>query len=327
MAKKRSRAAKPAPRSPQVEAPATRRPAQRDGPRKKSAARGRGRTSEAESAAKELGARPVWSGHLRLALVSVPVKLFPATRSGARISFHQVHEPSGKRVRYQKMVPGVGPVDSEEIVKGYELDKGRYVLLKPEEIDAVKVEAKRTLDLVQFVDAAEIDPIWFDRPYFVVADGELAEEAYTVLRDALRSTQRIGLGQFVMRGREYIAALKPSGNGMLLETLRFADELREAAPYFAGVDEQEADEELLGLARELIERKTEPFEPARFEDRYTAALREVIDARASDASAAIEVEEEQPAAGGRIIDLVEALKRSVGSDPKGPTRPRNQRAG
>ena len=139
---------------------------------------------------------------MRLALVSVPVKLFAATRSGARISFHQAHEPSGKRVRYERVVPGIGPVDTDEIVKGFEVDDGNYVLIDPAEICELKLEARKTLDLVQFVEHGEIDPIWFDRPYYVVPYGDLAEEAYRVMRDALRISSRVGLGQFVMRGRE-----------------------------------------------------------------------------------------------------------------------------
>lgn len=273
--------------------------------------------------------RPAWSGNLRLALVSVPVKIFPATSSGARISFHQVHEPSGKRIRYEKVVPGIGPVDTDEIVKGFEISKGQYVLLEPDEIDAVKVEARKTLNLVQFVSQGEIDPIWFDRPYYVSPDGELAEEAYGVLRDALRSSRKTGLGQFVMRGREYIAALKPCGNGLLLETLRFADEVRTAAPYFAEVDDAEPDEELLSLAAELIERKTAPFDASRFHDHYTDALKELIEAKAKKGKP-VEVDEAEPAAGGgaKVIDLVEALRRSVKEGERGKGRtPAKRKAG
>jgi DNA end-binding protein Ku len=255
------------------------------------------------------GRRPLWSGTLRLALVSVAVKLYAATDSGARISFHQVHEPSGKRIRYQKIVPDIGPVDTDEIVKGFELESGRYVLLDPEEINALKLEAKHTLDLVQFEKQGEIPPIWFDRPYYVVPDGDDAEEAYGVLRDALRSTGRLGLGQFVMRGREYIAALKPCGNGLMLETLRFADEVREAAPYFADFDAEEPKKELLELAEELIERKAGAFKPQDFKDSYTEALRDLVDAKAKHSKPVAVSEDKQES--GKVIDLVEALKRSV----------------
>ena len=148
------------------------------------------RTARAADKTGRRAGRPVWSGNLRLALVSVPVKLYPATRTGARISLPSDPRALGQaRSVTKRSVPGIGPVDTDEIVKGFELGKGRYVLLEPEEIDEIKLEAKKTLDLVQFVEQGEIDPIWFDRPYYVVADGELAEEAYGVLRDALRASQ------------------------------------------------------------------------------------------------------------------------------------------
>lgn len=281
-----------------------------------SVARKAAKKPEPPAGASAPGTRPVWSGNLRLALVSVPVKIFPATRTGARIQFHQVHEPSGQRVRYQKVVPGVGPVDTDEIVKGFEVGKGRYVLFDPEELDDLKLEARKTLDLVQFVGQGEIDPIWFDRPYYVAPDGDLAEEAYDVLRQALRRTGRVGLGQFIMRGREYVAALKPCGRGLLLETLRFADEVRNAAPFFADMGEDEADAELLDLAAELIERKTAPFDPKRFEDHYTAAVRELIEARSRKSRPVAIDEDDKPARGGKVIDLVEALKQSVKSAPR-----------
>jgi DNA end-binding protein Ku len=275
---------------------------------------------------RRLGTRPIWTGNLRLALVSVPVNLYPATKSGAQISFHQVHEPSGKRIRYEKVVPGIGPVDTDEIVKGFEVEKGNYVLIDPEEIDALKLESKKTLDLVQFVKQGEIDPIWFDRPYYVVADGELAEEAYNVMRDALRASGKIGLGQFVMRNREYIAAIKPCGHGLLLETLRFSDEVRNAAPFFAGIDKAAPDKELLDLAQELIERKTAPFDPRVFRDKYSDALRELVQAKIKHRKPVII--DEETGKGAKVIDLVEALKRSVKSSGKpAPSPARRKKAG
>lgn len=266
-----------------------------------------------------MAARAYWTGNLRLALVSIPVQLFSATRSGARLSFHQVHEPSGKRVRYQKVVPGVGPVDTDEIVKGYEVDKGRYVLLSDEELDEVKLEARKTIDLVQFVERDEIDPIYFDRPFFVSPDddeGGEAAEAYVVLREALRRTRRIGLGQMVVRGRGHIVALKPCHEGMLVETLRYPDEIRKSDSFFADVPDIEPDGELVELAEELIGRKSAEFDPGVFKDSYTAAVRELIEAKMEDR----EPEEiEAPEAGAQVIDLMQALKRSVGPDKGGRT--------
>jgi DNA end-binding protein Ku len=191
------------------------------------------------------------------------------------------------------------------------------------------VETRHTLDLVQFVGPDEIAPIWFERPYYVVPDGELAIEAYAVLRDALKRAGRIGLGQFVMRGREYVAALKPCGQGLMLETLRFADEVQRAAPFFTSIDEEASDPELLDLAAELIERKTSAFEPGRFKDNYTQALRQMIDAKAAEKSVEVgEEAAEETGGGGKVVDLVEALRRSVKEGGKAkPARSSRRKAG
>ena len=254
-------------------------------------------------------ARAYWQGQIRLALVSIPVQVFPATKSAARISFNQIHKPSGKRIRYEKVVPGVGAVEAEDIVKGYEVEKGRYVLLTDEEIDDVKLEAKRTIDLVQFVDEDEIDSLYFEKPYFVAPeDEEVAGEAYVVLRDALKETGKIGLGQIVVRGKSNIVALKPSGKGLMIETLRYADEIQKADSFFNDVPDTKPDKELLGLAEELIKRKAKPFDPKAFKDQYEVALRELIDAKIEKRPPQ-EIEETRPSA--KVIDLMEALKRSV----------------
>jgi DNA end-binding protein Ku len=275
--------------------------------------------------------RGVWSGQLRLALVSIPVQLISAVRTGARLSFHQVDAKSHKRIRYEKVAPGIGPVDSKNIVKGFEISKGNYVLVTDEDIDKVKLEARRTIDLIQFVDYGEIDPIYFEKPYFVVPDGKLAQEAYAVLRDALRGSRKMGLGQFVMRGREYVAALKPCGRGLMLETLRFSDEVRTAAPFFADISDEQADSELLEMAQDLIKRKTQKFEPGRFHDHYTEALRRLIEAKAKHVTPVDEGGADEEGERGNVIDLVAALRQSVqqNQSPKAPAaKPkRRSRAG
>jgi DNA end-binding protein Ku len=276
----------------------------------------RGRNSKPIRAAAPASGRSLWTGQLRLALVSIPVQLVSAVKTGARLAFHQVDAKSHKRIRYEKVAPGIGRVDSDNIVKGFEISKGNYVLVTEEDIDKVKLEARRTIDLVQFVDHCEIDPIYFDKPYYVLADGKLSEEAYAVLRDALRATGKMGLGQFVMRGREYVAALKPCGQGLMLETLRFADEVRAAAPFFADIDEGEPNEELLDLAKDLIKRKSHKFEPEKFHDHYTEALRNLIDAKAKHQIPVDEDIEAGEGPRGNVIDLVEALRRSVNADQK-----------
>lgn len=150
---------------------------------------------------KAMAARAYWKGQIRLALVSIPVEIYSVTKSGAAVTFRQIHEPSGKPVKYEKIVPGIGAINHDEIVKGFELSKGNYVLLDKEEIERVKLESKRTLELVQFVDTDAIDVLYYTKPYYVVPADELAEEAYIVLREALKRTMKVGLGQLALRGR------------------------------------------------------------------------------------------------------------------------------
>ena len=264
-----------------------------------------------------MAARAYWQGQIRLALVSIPVEIYSASKSGSRISFNQIHEPSGKRVSYEKVVPGIGPIDRDEIIRGYEISKGNYVLLEDEEIEAVKIESKRTLELVQFVDACEIDPLYFEKPYYVAPQDELAEEAFIVLREALRKAKKVALGQLSVRGREKLVAIKPCGKGLLLETLRYADEVRAGQSFFDDIDEAKPKKELLDLANTLIEQKSAPFDAGEFEDRYAEALKKLIDKKAKSKSkkAVIEdVDDPDAAPGSNVIDLMAALKKSVDGD-------------
>jgi DNA end-binding protein Ku len=259
-----------------------------------------------------MAARAYWQGQIRLALVSIPVEIYSATKSGAQISFHQIHEPSGQRIKYEKVVPGVGPVDVDEIVKGFEVEKGEYVLLDQDEIDAVKLESKKTLELTQFVDASEIDVLYYEKPYFVVPADDLAEEAFIVLREALRRTKKVGLGQLAMRGREYVVSLKPCGRGMVLETLRYADEVNKAQGYFRDIPDSAPDEDLLDLAETLIEKKAGTFHPQEFHDRYVDALKDLIERkRVSKSNRKIIEDKDTPARGSNVVDLMAALKKSL----------------
>jgi DNA end-binding protein Ku len=266
-----------------------------------------------------MAARAYWQGQIRLALVSIPVEVYSATKSGAKIQFHQIHEPSGKRINYEKVVQGIGPVDRDEIVKGYEISKGNYVLLDEDEIEAAKVESRRTLDLVQFVDAGEIDVFYFDDPYYVVPADELAQEAYIVLREALKLTRKIGLGQLSVRGREYLVSLKPCGKGLVLETLRYEDEVRKAQGYFKDIGDAKPAKDMVDLAKTLIEQKTAPFDASEFHDRYVEALKELIEKKRKAKGKKIleDVEEPASARGSNVIDLMAALKKSVGGKEEG----------
>ncbi len=263
-----------------------------------------------------MAARAYWQGQIRLALVSIPVEIYPATKSGASISFRQIHEPSGKPINYEKVVQGIGPVDHGDIVKGYEVSKGNFVLLEDDEIEAVKIESRKTLELVQFVDQHEIDVFYFEKPYYVVPADDLADEAFIVLREALRKTRKIALGQLSVRGREQLISLRPCGKGIILETLRYADEVKRAQSYFNEIPNETPSEDLLDLATTLIEKKSAPFEPSEFHDRYIDALKGLIDkkSKAKGKKKILEdVEEPETSRGSNVIDLMAALRKSVGS--------------
>jgi DNA end-binding protein Ku len=260
-----------------------------------------------------MAARAYWQGQIRLALVSIPVEVYSATRSGATVAFRQIHEPSGKPVHYEKVVTGIGPVDTDEILKGYEYKKGNYVLLEDDELEAVKLESKKTLELTRFVDISDIDPIYFDKPYYVIPSDDLAEEAFIVLREALRRAKKIGIGQLAMRGREYVVSLKPCGRGLVLETLRYDDELNKAASYFRDIGDAKPDAELLELATTLIEKKSGDFDASDYHNRYVDAVKALIERKLKNKGKKVEPEEEDVPAkgGGNVIDLMAALKKSL----------------
>ena len=261
-----------------------------------------------------MAARAYWQGQIRLALVSIPVEIYPATKSGAAIAFRQIHEPSGKPIAYEKVVAGIGPVDRDDIVKGYEVSKGSYVLLGDDEIEAVKIESRKTLELVQFVGADEIDVLYFEKPYYVIPADDLAEEAYIVLREALRRAKKVALGQLSVRGREQLVSLKPCGRGLVLEVLRYADEVQKAQAYFRDIGDAKPAPELLDLAATLIAKKTAPFKPEEFRDRYIDALKGLVEKKVKAKGKKILEDVAEPASprGGNVIDLMAALKKSVG---------------
>jgi DNA end-binding protein Ku len=266
------------------------------------------------------GSRPIWRGQLRLSLVAIPVELYTATKASAKPAFNQIHAPSGKRVHYEKVVEGIGPVEKKDIKKGYQYQKGEYVILEDEELDAVKLETRKTLELVQFVEEDEIPPLYFDTPYFLVPSDELAADAFRVIRDSLRKAKKIGLGQLAMRGQEYLVSIRPCGKGMLLETLHYADEIRKSDSFFSDISAAKADDDLLQVAAALIEKKTRKFDPTAFKDHYHAALRDLIERKKKLKGRKLTAEEdEEPKRpkGDNVIDLMAALKQSLEGGGKG----------
>jgi DNA end-binding protein Ku len=257
--------------------------------------------------------RAYWKGYLRLSLVTIGIELYAAAASAETTALHQIHKPSGKRVRYEKVVPGLGPVEASDIVKGVEIDEDTYVVLEPEELEAIKLESSQSIELVQFVDSQEIDLRYFDRPYYVVPEGDVSTEGLIVMREALRATGKCGIGKLTMRGREYLVAVAPFGKGLLLETLRYANEIRAAEPLFEDIPDQKPDNEMVALATELIKRKSKPFDPRAFRDTYAQALAELVE-RKRAGRAIVTTGEEERRPPGKVINLIEALKRSVGQD-------------
>jgi DNA end-binding protein Ku len=278
-----------------------------------------------------MAARPYWQGQIRLALVSIPVQIFTATKSGSSVAFRQIHEPSGKPINYEKVVPGIGPVDADEILKGFEYARGSYVLLDADELDAVRLESKKTLELTQFVDAHEIDVLYYEKPYYVVPADDLAEEAFVVLREALRRTKKVGIGQLAMHGREYVVSIKPCGRGLVMETLRYADEVNKAASYFREIPDLKPDAELLDLAETLIAKKSSAFSTDKYHDHYVEALKELVARKLKAKGKKVTPDQDDtPRKGGtNVIDLMAALKESI-EKPTAPDasepKPKKKRA-
>ncbi len=255
--------------------------------------------------------RAYWKGYLRLSLVTIAVEVYNAVESKSEISFRQIHKPSGKRVHYEKVVQGIGKIDSADIAKGYEVDTDTYVILEPEEIEALKLESKKTIDLVQFVDTRDVDYRFFERPYFVAPADALAGECYVVIRDALARTNRVGLAQITIGGREWLVAIAPTGDGLVMEMLRYADELRDPADFFSEVPKTKPQKEMIDLAVQLIEQKTKPFDPTAYKDHYQNALKDLVQEKMRGRKIVAHEDAARPT-GTNVVDLMEALKRSVG---------------
>ena len=265
--------------------------------------------------------RAYWKGFLRLSLVSIPVEVYTAVETAAAISLNQIHKPTGKRINYTKTVKGVGPVDTADIVKGYEVDKDVYVTLEDGEIESLKLESKRTLDLAQFIDVSEIDPRYFEKPYYVVPADEQAAEGYLVIHEALRDMNKMGLGQITMGGREHLVAVGPVDKGLVMEVLRYAGEVRSPAAYFGDLPSLKLDKEMVALARELISKKAAPFEPSKFHDSYSEAMRALIAEKAKGKRIVAKSSPSEPQ--GMVVDLLDALRKCLKtSSSEAPKRAR-----
>jgi DNA end-binding protein Ku len=254
----------------------------------------------------------LWSGNLRLSLVLIPVRLIPAISTEEAISFRQIHEPSGTPIRQVKGIRDgdtFTEVPDEEIVKGYEYVKGHHVLIDPKEIDELKLEAKHTIDMVRFVDDDEIDTRYWEKPYYLVPDGDEADEGYAIMQRALAETRKVAIGQLILHGRQHLVGIKALAGGLVLSILRYQDELRDLTPYFEGINTK-AEPEAVGLAKELIESESGRFEREKIPDTYAATLRELLRAKVEERAPQIEVATEGKAP-KEVINIMAALKESM----------------
>ena len=271
--------------------------------------------------------RSFWKGHLRLALVAIPVRLVSAEIAQATPHFHQIDRKSKQRIHYLK-VANDKKVEPQDIVMGYEVEPGNYVLLEKDELDAVKLETRHTIELTQFVDSADIDALYFERPYYLLPDGEVAEEGYIVIRDALRAARKVAIGQLTLRGRENLVAIYPGGAGLVVDELRYDEEIKDADEVFSGLGKAKPRADMLDMAKQLIETRSQSFDPSGFKNHYAEALRDLVK-RKVETGGKISVEEETEPK-GKVIDFMEALKKSLGTGaketPKAETAPAKKRA-
>src|SRR6266404_2333331 len=224
-----------------------------------------------------MASRAYWKGYLKLSLVSCPIALFPATSEREKISFHQINKKTGRRIKYRKVDAGSGAeVESADIIKGYEVGKGDYIELDPEELEAVAIESKRTIHIEEFVPKDEIDELYLNNPYYIAPDGEVGQQAFAVIREAIRKEGMVAIGKVVFTSREHIIALEARGKGLLGVTLRYPYEVRKEEEYFDEIPSEKIPKDMLELASHIVETKAGHFDPNKFEDRYGDALKELL---------------------------------------------------
>jgi len=252
--------------------------------------------------------RAYWKGYLKLSLVSCPIALFPATSEREKISFHQVNKETGHRIRYKKVDAETGDeVDNTDIVKGYEIAKGEYIEVEPDELEAVAIESKHVIDIDEFVPRNEIDELYLRDPYYIVPDGEVGQQAFAVIREAIRKEGMVALGKIVFTSREHIIALEARGKGLLGLTLRYPYEVRDEKDYFDTIEDEKIPKDMIDLAVHIVETKTGHFKPQQFKDEYEDALKDLL--RRKQKGEKIEGPKER--APSNVINLMDALRQSL----------------
>src|SRR5690242_2249369 len=252
--------------------------------------------------------RAYWKGYLKLSLVSCPIALFPASSEREKISFHQLNKETGHRIRYKKVDADTGDeVDSADIIKGFEVGKGNYIELTPEELEAVAIESKRIIDIDEFVPKDEIDELYLNNPYYLIPDGDVSQQAFAVIREAIRKEGMVAIGKIVFTSREHIIALEARDKGLLGITLRYPYEVRKAEDYFDDIKDEKVPKDMLDLALHIVETKRGDFEPEKFEDQYEDALKELLRKKQKGEK----IERPREPARSNVVNLMDALRESV----------------
>ena len=267
--------------------------------------------------------RSTWKGHLRLSLVSCPVRLYNAVSRSEKVSFNLLHKDTHNRIQMKPHDPELGAVERDDLVKGYQYEKDQYVVFTDEDFDKVQIESSKAIVIEKFVDAKDVDPIYFDSPYYVAPDGAVAEETFRVIQWAMREKRKVALSRVVLSQRERLIALMCRGKGLLMMTLRTADEVRDSEEYFTDIEEEEPEKEMLELAERLIEQKSAKFDPSEFHDRYQEAVIEMVKAKVKGQEPVLAKAPER----GKVINLMDALKRSLeDAKPAAESKPRKAAA-
>jgi DNA end-binding protein Ku len=256
--------------------------------------------------------RPTWQGHLKLSLVTCPVALFTATNSAGDIHFNLINPKTNNRIKMITTDPDTGPIERSELVKGYEVSKGEYILLTNDEINSVKLESTKTIEIERFVPGDEIDRLYWDNPYYLAPDGKLAQEAFGVIRTAMEKSGQIALGRVVIGTRERILALEPRDKGILAYTIRTDAEVRKPDEIFGGISDKAADPAMISIAEKIIEQQEGPFDPSQFVDRYEQALKALIEDKKKGHKPAKVAEPDDT----NVVDLMSALRASLGAKGK-----------
>jgi DNA end-binding protein Ku len=260
--------------------------------------------------------RANWKGFLRLSLVTCPVALYPATSDTEKVSFNQINRKTGHRIKYAKVDADTGEeVANEDIMKGYKIDTDTYIEVSKDELDDIALESTRTIEIDEFVPRTDIDSRYVIRPYYLVPDGKVGHDAFAVIRETIRTMNKVAIGRVVLTNREHIIALEPLDNGLMGTLLRYPYEVRNEKEYFDDIQDVKITKDMLDLAKHIVEQKSASFEPEQFEDRYEQALIDLINQKRNGLGATAKA---APKSTGNVINLMDALKRSLAGEKQAP---------